>query len=139
VGAPTRLVGISAHRGSDDALQEFARLRGMEDRLVLHQGVPLDDQDALARIAADDFDTGGPEVVVDDFSDRLSTGLTVFETLFPLLTPGGSYIIERWCWDHFILEGFVRSIDPSDVEAVEDARSTALEHTRNQKGEVLEK
>jgi hypothetical protein len=40
------------------------------------------------------------DLVVDDASHTYEATKTSFEILFPLLRPGGIYIIEDWSWAH---------------------------------------
>ena len=51
-----------------------------------------------------EFD-GPLDLVIDDASHFYGPTLASFETLFPLLTPGGLYIIEDWAWGHW--PGFI--------------------------------
>lgn len=44
----------------------------------------------------------GLDLVVDDASHMLSETLSSFEQFFPLLRPGGLYIIEDWSWGQWI-------------------------------------
>ncbi len=41
------------------------------------------------------------DLVIDDASHLYGPTKTSFETLFPLLRPGGLYIIEDWAWGHW--------------------------------------
>ena len=117
VGAPAKLVSVSTHGGAADPLPEFARLRGIDDRLRTYHEVALDDRPSLTRIVSDEFGGRNLDVVIDDVSDRLATGLSAFETLFARVATGGSYIIERWSWDHFGLELMMAAVETDDIEA----------------------
>ncbi len=47
-------------------------------------------------------DLGGElDLVIDDGSHLAEPTRTSFDTLFPLLAPGGFYIIEDWAWEHW--------------------------------------
>jgi hypothetical protein len=139
VGAPSAIVAVSTHVASTEALEGFAARRGIADRMHVHQGVSLDDGERLGRIVDEEFDgESGLEVVIDDVSDRLATGLQLFETLFPRLTAGGSYIIERWSLDHFILEGILAALGPEDRANAHVMRAEGVVEVRDAKGEVLE-
>lgn len=65
----------------------------------LHPSTSQDDRAALRSIVAEDFD-GPLDVVLDDASHRYAPTLASFETLFPLMRPGGVYVIEDWSWAH---------------------------------------
>lgn len=49
------------------------------------------DADFLRRVVAD---TGAPDIIIDDGSHRNEHVLASFEVLFPLLKPGGIYVVE---------------------------------------------
>ncbi len=66
------------------------------------------------------------------------TGVRLFETLFPLIVPGGSYVIERWSWEHFVLESMLAGADATDGPTIEEQRVEAVQRLRAIKGEVLE-
>jgi hypothetical protein len=67
------------------------------DRLKIHYGTSQDDVACLKKIVADDLG-GRLDLVVDDASHWYQQTKTSFTTLFPLLAPGGLYIIEDWSW-----------------------------------------
>jgi hypothetical protein len=138
VGAPAKLVAVSTHDVAADPVPEFARLRGIDDRLRTYHGVALDDRRLLAQIANDEFGAGGIDVVIDDASDRLAAGLSAFDTLFPLVKSGGSYIIERWSWDHFGLELMMAALDVEDARSLEAETKETVKRARATKGEFLE-
>jgi hypothetical protein len=138
VGSPTRIVAVSTDGGSTEALLEFAARRGMTDRVSVHQGVSMDDHERLSRIVAEFDLLGGVEVVIDDVSDRLVSGLGLFDTLFPQLGARATYVLERWSFDHFVLEGYLAALDPAEPERIDDLRAEGLEKTRTTKGQVLE-
>jgi hypothetical protein len=139
VGSPSRIVAVSTHSEPTDPLLEFAVRRGMLGRLTVHQLVSVDDRDRFRQILDDEFDAEpGLEVVIDDVSDRLSTGLHLFETLFPHLTAGGTYVVEGWSFDHFVLEGYLSALDADDRARIDELRAEAVERTHTAKGEVLE-
>jgi predicted O-methyltransferase YrrM len=58
------------------------------------------DRLALRRIVDDDLD-GVVDLVIDDGSHLYAPSRATFETIFPLLPPGGLYIIEDWAWEHW--------------------------------------
>jgi hypothetical protein len=54
----------------------------------------------LRTIVETEFE-GPPDLVIDDASHLYWLTRASFEALFPLLMPGGLYIIEDWAWDHW--------------------------------------
>jgi predicted O-methyltransferase YrrM len=69
-----------------------------ENRFV-HFGTSQQDGEVLKQIVfgelADELD-----LIVDDASHTYEETKTSFEFLFPLLSPGGIYVIEDWSWAH---------------------------------------
>jgi len=65
----------------------------------VHFGTSQCDGDKLSQIVlgelADELD-----LVVDDASHTYEETRASFEFLFPLLSPGGIYVIEDWSWAH---------------------------------------
>lgn len=94
-----RLVTIELHRGSP-SLNAFRTERGLESVLRCHWGVNQDDRDRLHAIADEEFGDVHVDLVIDDASHRLAETRTSFNTLFPRVRPGGSFIIEDWGWPH---------------------------------------
>ena len=78
--------------------QAFTRWRqGREDRVSTYWRVDQADQAGLRRIASAEF-SGQLDLVVDDCSHLYAPTKASFEALFPLLRPGGLYVIEDWAW-----------------------------------------
>lgn len=70
-----------------------------------HWNTSQTDRQALVDIVRSEF-TGPLDVVFDDASHLYAPTKISFETLFPLLRPGGLYVIEDWAWNHW--QPFVR-------------------------------
>lgn len=62
-------------------------------------GISQSDKAALERIVAEDLG-GMLDFVIDDASHAYEHTKCSFEILFPLLAPGGIYVIEDWSWAH---------------------------------------
>jgi hypothetical protein len=62
-------------------------------------GIDQADSGALLRIVEQEFG-GTLDMVIDDASHLYEPTLASFQTLFPLLSVGGLYIIEDWAWEH---------------------------------------
>jgi predicted O-methyltransferase YrrM len=67
------------------------------DRARVHYGTSQDDVSRLKEIIAQDMG-GEVDLVVDDASHFYEQTKTTFETVFPMLRPGGVYLIEDWSW-----------------------------------------
>ena len=58
------------------------------------------DREKLLQLAASHFDSK-LDFVIDDASHMYPFTKKSFEILFPLVRPGGIYIIEDWAWNHW--------------------------------------
>ena len=95
---PDRLVAIDiASTGDNSLLRQYVASRGLQDRIKTHWETSQADSQRLEQIVAADF-SGRLDMVIDDASHVYELTKTSFETLFPLLRPGGLYIIEDWSW-----------------------------------------
>ncbi|HEY7002119.1 MAG TPA: class I SAM-dependent methyltransferase [Candidatus Udaeobacter sp.] len=70
-----------------------------ENRFV-HFATSSVNGDKLRRIVLDEL-AGELDLVVDDASHTYQETRASFELLFPLLNPGGIYVIEDWSWAHY--------------------------------------
>lgn len=70
------------------------------------------------------------DLVIDDASHLLNETRASFETLFPLLGPGGLYVIEDWNADHLGADSFDMVLtDPSSPDREALASALALAHS----------
>ncbi|MEN2787573.1 class I SAM-dependent methyltransferase [Sphingomonas qilianensis] len=92
---PARISAVELETKPIPALDRY--ISENRERCKLYYGTSQADVDALERIVRDDFD-GELDLVVDDASHFYELTKTSFETLFPRLKPGGTYIIEDWSW-----------------------------------------
>jgi cephalosporin hydroxylase len=79
------------------ALQHYKNLRGLHDQIATYWGIDQADAEALRSIAHHEFDAP-LDLVIDDVSHLYASTKASFEMLFPLLRPGGLYLIEDWPW-----------------------------------------
>jgi hypothetical protein len=79
-------------------------------------------------VARDEFGTTPVDLVIDDASHLYDESRASFETLFPLLHPGGLYIIEDWRWQHDVADRIDQSIELSRLD--EQARRAIDERMR---------
>ena len=111
---PRRLVAIELEREPPPALSGYVARRGLESVLKPHYGVDQADRDAVASIMAAELGGEQIDLVIDDASHLLEQSRVSFETLFPLLRPGGVYVIEDWNADHIVADGFAAvAADPA--------------------------
>jgi predicted O-methyltransferase YrrM len=92
---PNRISAIELSTTPIPALDKY--VSDNKDRARLYYGTSQDDVEKLREIVRRDFD-GQLDLVVDDASHFYEQTKTSFMTLFPLVRPGGLYIIEDWCW-----------------------------------------
>lgn len=93
-----RISGIDI-RAEPVALRHWAAPFG--DRVNFHYGVSQDDGAAIRRFVAEDFHGEQLDLVIDDASHAYRLTKASFDICFPLLRPGGKYIIEDWGWGHW--------------------------------------
>lgn len=74
--------------------------RGYQDRIATHWKTDQSDKARLREIVAAEFD-GPLDFIIDDASHLYGPSRASFEALFPLLRPGGIYVLEDWAWDHW--------------------------------------
>ena len=93
---PRRMSAVDIGRKPVEPLLDY--LSRSENRFV-HFGTSQCDGETLRKIVrgelADELD-----LVVDDASHTYEETKMSFELLFPLLSPGGIYVIEDWSWAH---------------------------------------
>lgn len=69
-------------------------------RMRIHYGTGQDDAARIRAIVAEDFAGAPIDLVIDDASHDYALSKATFEAAFPLLKPGGAYLIEDWGWAH---------------------------------------
>lgn len=97
---PRSLIGFELDEQPLDALDAFVAGSVWQDRIHIHLGVDQSDGPRLRREIADQSDDGLLDVVIDDASHLLDPSAATFDCLFPLLRPGGLYVIEDWSHEH---------------------------------------
>ena len=94
---PERLVGLDITPTKIDALENY--IQNSAPHIKTYYNASQGDAKLLASIVRDDFD-GRLDLVVDDASHLYELTKTSISVLFPLLQPGGVYVIEDWAWSH---------------------------------------
>lgn len=98
---PLKHVGIDLCKREDgDYFRQYVGSNGLEERIKTYWGTDQADSDRLREICKTEFSTP-LDLVIDDASHVYEPTKICFETLFPLLRPGGLYIIEDWAWGHW--------------------------------------
>ena len=80
----------------------MARERGLDSIVRPHWEVDQADGERLRQIVADELGGEPIDIVIDDASHLLAPTRATFDALFPMLRPGGTYLLEDWAWAHGI-------------------------------------
>ena len=98
---PDTVIGIDISDRKDSAyFQAFVRGHQLENRVKTYWRVSQADKPKVREIVRKEFN-GPLDLVIDDASHIYAPTLSSFETLFPMIRPGGFYIIEDWAWEHW--------------------------------------
>jgi hypothetical protein len=98
---PTKHVAIDIQDQTDTRyFQRYLDSRGIRERVQTYWKTDQADKAALQKIVEKEFDDP-LDLVIDDASHLYNETKTSFHILFPLLKPGGLYIIEDWAWGHW--------------------------------------
>ena len=98
---PDLYIGIDTARPAESqALSTYVASGPATRRVVTRWGVDQSDRAALVALV-EESDARPLDLVVDDASHRYAPTRASFEALFPLLRPGGLYVIEDWAWAHW--------------------------------------
>lgn len=94
---PEVLLAVDIADERVDALDAFVAAHGYDAAVQLRYGVDQSDP-GLVDLVRDALGGAAPDLVIDDASHALDLTRRSFEMLFPLLEPGGLYVIEDWGW-----------------------------------------
>jgi hypothetical protein len=92
---PEMLAGLDVRREPIDALEAYRRDRA---HIATYYGRYQENIGTLQ--AARECFPDGIDLVVDDASHLYEQTKATFEMIFPLMRPGGHYVIEDWAWAH---------------------------------------
>lgn len=93
--APKKLVGVDIRREPIEPLERYRKDRGyIRTFYGLLQGSP-----ELPDVLREEF-LDGIDLIVDDASRQYKPSCATFQLCFPLLKPGGLYVIEDRSWSH---------------------------------------
>ena len=96
VARPSKLVAIERDPTVVPALADLTATRPLP--VSAYYGVDQSDRARLKSIAHAEFGSDPIDLVIDDASHLYEPTRASFETLFPLLRPGGAFVIEDWNW-----------------------------------------
>ena len=99
--------------------------------IFTHYGVDQSDHERLTTILDDDLGPEAIDLVIDDASHRFEETRASFETLFPRLAPGGTYVIEDWNWQLRLSYALAHPpATPAELEGDESLRTYFRENIR---------
>jgi len=81
-----------------EALDKFLERNNLLSKVFPFYGIDQGNSEQLRSIYSEIFKGEPLDLVLDDASHQLVETRKSFETLFPLLRPGGMYVIEDWQW-----------------------------------------
>ena len=97
---PLRHVAFDlAQREDSPEFRTWASRRAEPGSVETIWGVDQSDRSVVLDLARGKL-RGAPDLIIDDAAHILECLQPAFETLFPLLRPGGIYLIEDWSWAH---------------------------------------
>ena len=88
-------------RAENQTVSDHIERMGFGDRVRLHYQTSQSDETELRNGIRAMFGNEPLHLVLDDASHHYDHTLASFEILFPLLAPGGKYVIEDWGWAHW--------------------------------------
>ncbi len=98
---PQKHIGIDIQPKQDSRyFKQYITSKGLTDRIKTYWSTNQADSAGLREIINKEF-SGPLDLVIDDASHMYELTKKSFETLFPLLRPGGLYVIEDWPWGHW--------------------------------------
>lgn len=98
--SPEKLVALDISPQVCAPLQRYAESSAGRS-VSLYPGTDQADRSRLAEICAAEFGDAKIDLVVDDASHLYHPTRETFRELFPILAPGGLYVIEDWGWAHW--------------------------------------
>jgi cephalosporin hydroxylase len=95
-----RFVGIDIS-APVPGLAELLKSHPVGERIGLHYQISQADEAAINDIVKKEFGNQAIDLIIDDASHQYELTKRTFEIAFPLLKPGGVYVIEDWGWAHW--------------------------------------
>lgn len=96
---PEVFIGVERAEKRIAPLDQLAA-RFPEGAVKLYYGLDQADAPALRDAVAAGLDGRRIDIVIDDASHLVGPTRSSFNTLFPLVRPGGYFVIEDWAWAH---------------------------------------
>jgi predicted O-methyltransferase YrrM len=129
---PAKLVAVEIHQTRVAALDAFIDRLDLGTVVAAYYGVNQADTARLAEIVEHEFGSTPLDLVIDDASHLIDETRASFNSLFPRLRPGGTYVIEDWSWPHrsyVFPDPSYRGVPPVSAFALELALVAARDDT----------
>lgn len=98
---PVKHIGVdNLDRQDTMYFRKYLDSRNLDESVKTYWRVDQGDANRLKDIVRSEY-SRSLDLVIDDASHQYLLTKSSFETLFPLLRPGGLYIIEDWAWSHW--------------------------------------
>ncbi len=124
---PDRLLAMELAPDPLGALDQFIEDQGLQEQMRIEYGVDQADVALIRLLTLEHLGEGrNIDVVFDDASHLLGPTRSSFETLFPRIGPGGSYIVEDYACAHILtsewLDGTRSDARPAESVAADILR-----------------
>ncbi len=104
---PEKLVSLELSTRPVPVLSQYIEDPRHAKNVRPYFGVNQADTVQIAEIMKAEFGSEPLDLVIDDASHLYDESVASFESLFPLLRPGGLYLIEDWRWQHQVADAAV--------------------------------
>lgn len=115
---PAALLALELDSTRIEILDKFVEEQAVQDRLHVEYGVSQDDNERVRDLVIKHL---GPDrcidLVIDDASHMLEPTRHTFQTVFPRLKPGASYIVEDHASAHIVSTSLLRRAEGGDEPA----------------------
>jgi predicted O-methyltransferase YrrM len=116
IAEPAKLVSLEYEPDRLPLLDRFLEGHDLTATVRPHFGVDQSDRSRVAEIVAEEFAGLPLDLVIDDASHRYDQTLASFEVLFPLLRPGGLFVIEDWVGLHQMAAALRQQLDSGTAD-----------------------
>lgn len=107
---PERLLALELSNERLPILDKFTATEKLQASLRVEYGVDQGDSNTVRRLATEHFGAGRPiDLVIDDASHLLGPTRKSFETVFPMLRTGGSYVVEDFAASHILTTKYAKA------------------------------
>ena len=84
-----------------EKLEALLQTLPVGETIKRYYNVSQADRAAVTAIVKKEFQDAPIDLIIDDASHEYELSKATFETVFPLLAPGGTYVLEDWGWAHW--------------------------------------